>query len=132
MRSLDSSLGKKLELIGTELCKLNFEYNSNMEGEISESQVEAIAQILSKYHNKLTQPSLDDLKIIDKAYNSSNSYKKQKTSDFYLKDKETNDLILIELKLGGDLDNKKAESEKRAILEQYCILKNKYGNDKKI
>lgn len=31
---------------------------------------------------------------------------------------------LIELKIGGDLDNKKARSEKEALLEQYCILAN--------
>lgn len=32
---------------------------------------------------------------------------------------------LIELKIGGDLDSKKARSEKEALLEQYCILTNK-------
>jgi len=31
---------------------------------------------------------------------------------------------LIELKIGGDLDNKKARSEKEAILEQFAILSN--------
>ena len=36
---------------------------------------------------------------------------------------------MIELKIGGDLDNKKARSEKEAILEQYAILANTLGND---
>ena len=31
---------------------------------------------------------------------------------------------MIELKIGGDLDNKKARSEKEAILEQFAILSN--------
>ena len=31
---------------------------------------------------------------------------------------------LVELKIGGDLDNKKARSEKEAILEQFSILSN--------
>ncbi|RLA93080.1 MAG: TdeIII family type II restriction endonuclease, partial [Deltaproteobacteria bacterium] len=36
----------------------------------------------------------------------------------------TNTHYLIELKIGGDLDNKKARSEKEAILEQFAILSN--------
>ena len=39
---------------------------------------------------------------------------------------------LIELKIGGDLDNKKARSEKEALLEQYCILANTLGSEDKI
>ena len=39
---------------------------------------------------------------------------------------------LIELKIGGDLDNKKSRSEKEALLEQYCILANTLGSEDKI
>ena len=39
---------------------------------------------------------------------------------------------LIELKIGGDLDNKKARSEKEALLEQYCILANTLGSENSI
>jgi hypothetical protein len=39
---------------------------------------------------------------------------------------------LIELKIGGDLDNKKARSEKEALLEQYCILANTLGSEDNI
>lgn len=39
---------------------------------------------------------------------------------------------LIELKTGGDLDNKKARSEKEALLEQYCILTNTLGSEEKV
>ena len=39
---------------------------------------------------------------------------------------------LIELKIGGDLDNKKARAEKEALLEQYCILANQLGSEDKI
>ena len=42
-------------------------------------------------------------------------------------DKETNTHHLIELKIGGDLDNKKARSEKEAIFEQFAILANSLG-----
>lgn len=39
---------------------------------------------------------------------------------------------LIELKIGGDLDNKKARSEKEALLEQFCILTNELGSENKV
>jgi hypothetical protein len=49
-----------------------------------------------------------------------------------LVDKETNTHHLIELKIGGDLDNKKARSEKEAIFEQYAILSNSLDKKAKI
>ena len=54
---------------------------------------------------------------------------KRHESDYYLLDNETGMHYLIELKIGGDLDNKKARSEKEALLEQYCILTNKLGEE---
>ena len=39
---------------------------------------------------------------------------------------------LIELKIGGDLNNKKSRSEKEALLEQYCILANTLGSGEKV
>ena len=47
-------------------------------------------------------------------------------------DKDTGIHYLIELKIGGDLDNKKARSEKEALLEQYCILANHLHSEEKI
>ncbi len=55
---------------------------------------------------------------------------KRHESDYYLYDEVTGMRYLIELKIGGDLDNKKARSEKEALLEQYCILTNQLGEDK--
>ena len=52
--------------------------------------------------------------------------------DYYLIDEETGMHYLIELKIGGDLDNKKARSEKEALLEQYCILANNLGSEEKV
>ena len=42
---------------------------------------------------------------------------KRHESDYYLTDRNNGNRYLIELKIGGDLDNKKARSEKEAILE---------------
>ncbi len=51
------------------------------------------------------------------------------TSDYYLIQKKTETHCLIKLKIGGDLDNKKARSEKEAILEQFAILSNVLADD---
>lgn len=53
-------------------------------------------------------------------------------SDYYLQDEATGQHHLIELKIGGDLDNKKARSEKQALLEQYAILCNTLGSADKV
>jgi uncharacterized OsmC-like protein len=63
---------------------------------------------------------------------NSNSEIRRHDSDYYLVDKSTNDHFLIELKIGGDLDNKKARSEKEAILEQYAILSNTLSKETEI
>ena len=57
---------------------------------------------------------------------------KRHESDYYLIDQETGMHYLIELKIGGDLDNKKARSEKEALLEQYCILTNDLGSEEQV
>ena len=49
-----------------------------------------------------------------------------------LRNRETGEMHLIELKLGGDLDNKKARSEKEALLEQFCILSNGHKSSQPI
>lgn len=45
-------------------------------------------------------------------------------TDHYFYNNEKNEHYLIELKAGGDLDNKKAKTEKLAMLQEYFILKN--------
>ena len=59
-------------------------------------------------------------------------HSKRHESDYCLVDRTTGIHYLIELKIGGDLDNKKARSEKEALLEQYCILANTLGSENSI
>jgi hypothetical protein len=132
VRSLESSLGNLVERIGIDLSKKTYSFFGNVNGQISESQINAISSLLNKYHNHNKKPEIADLNLIDDAFDQKGNYDHQYTSDFYLTDKETGINYLIELKAGGDLDNKKSESEKRAILEQYCILKNNLGKDAQI
>ena len=53
-------------------------------------------------------------------------------TDNYFYDETTKKHYLIELKAGGDLDNKKSKAEKIALLNEYFILKNSLTNDEDI
>ena len=88
-------------------------------GFLSEKQTGKIARLLEEYKRRVKRPEVSDyaLLLIDKG---SDSRKVRHDSDYYLKDEETGRHYLIELKIGGDLDNKKARAEKEALLEQYA------------
>ncbi len=129
-RSLDSSLGNMLESLAINIAKLSFEVKQNVEGPLNIKQTQIIAELLEKYKSRERKPKADDCEILRNG-KVDKSIIKRHDSDYYLIDKNNNH-YLIELKIGGDLDNKKARSEKEAILEQYSILSNTLPKDKKI
>lgn len=130
-RSLDSSLGNMLEKMAITIAEISYEVSQHVEGSIYREQTEYIADILEEYKRHAKTPSVSDYHgIILKK--SANTINKRHESDYYLHDEETGMHYLIELKIGGDLDNKKARSEKEALLEQYCILANNIGDEEKI
>lgn len=128
-RSLDSSLGNMLESLAIGLAKLSYTVTQYIEGTIYSEQINHIATILEQYkrYNNRRKPLISDYKNISTLRGTSET--KRHESDYYLFDKDTGMHYLIELKIGGDLDNKKARSEKEALLEQYCILTNQIGED---
>lgn len=134
-RSLDSSLGNMLEKMAINIASLNYEISQHVEGPIYQDQTDYIAELLESYKNTKginhKKPTVADYLGISKK-KSSARHSKRHESDYYLKDTETGMHYLIELKIGGDLDNKKARSEKEALLEQYCILANSLGSEKNI
>ncbi|MGM9633941.1 MAG: TdeIII family type II restriction endonuclease [Alloprevotella sp.] len=134
-RSLDSSLGNMLEKMAINLASLNYEVSQHIEGPIYQEQTDFIAELLEAYKNTKglnhRRPSVNDYAGIGHK-NTSSVHSKRHESDYYLKDPETGMHYLIELKIGGDLDNKKARSEKEALLEQYCILANVLGSEDNI
>lgn len=131
-RSLDSSLGNMLEKLAIKIASLNYEVCQYVEGTIYKSQIDYIADLLAAYKNIEKTPQITDYKnILDKKCKGKKSQKRHE-SDYYLYDAEKDIHYLIELKIGGDLDNKKARSEKEALLEQYCILSNNIGKADKI
>ncbi|HPZ06715.1 MAG TPA: TdeIII family type II restriction endonuclease [Candidatus Eremiobacteraeota bacterium] len=128
VRSLDSSLGNMLEKLAINIAKLFFEVRQNVEGPLSIEQTSQIAELLEKYKRHEKSPEIKDYEILRKKSDSSLKTKRH-DSDYYLIDQKTGSHYLIELKIGGDLDNKKARSEEEAILEQYAILSNTLSSE---
>jgi hypothetical protein len=126
VRSLDSSLGNMLEDMAINIAKLFYEVHTSVEGSLYPEQTSKIAEFLEGYKNNgnALKPLISHYEEIRKIKPKSKVFTKTHVSDYYLIDRETNTHHLIELKIGGDLDNKKARSEKEAIFEQYAILAN--------
>ncbi|EFW38919.1 MjaII restriction endonuclease [Treponema phagedenis F0421] len=124
VRSFDSSFGKVLESIGNAIAKLSYEVRGKLSAYLLPQQSQHMDYMISEYEKNI-KPSVDD-------YNNFTcmmpkdirSFNKTHVTDHYFYNKEKNEHYLIELKAGGDLDNKKAKSEKLALLQEYFILKN--------
>lgn len=133
VRSLDSSLGNMLEKLAINIAGFSYEVKKRVEGPLSVKQTREIAELLEKYKRReITPPTTEDYQSLRVKPEDNTLQTKRHESDYYLIDKETGDNFLIELKIGGDLDNKKARSEKEALLEQFTILSNTLPKDKKI
>ncbi len=126
MRSLDSSLGNRIEKIAKLIAEKNFIVKKEVKGYIPVVAVNSIAQLLESYENRERKPKIEDIKQINLGTNAKQKRKKSKKfTDYYLTlKKDKSKKFLIELKIGGDLDNKKAKSEKDSLLRQYVLLKN--------
>lgn len=131
VRSLDSSLGNMLEGLAISIAALFYEVKKNVEGPLALEQTSGIAELLEQYRRHEKAPDISDYQFLRHKPKVKTSNIRH-DSDYYLQDKETEEHFLIELKIGGDLDNKKARSEKEAILEQYAILSNTLPSDASI
>jgi hypothetical protein len=127
-RSLDSSLGNMLENMAINIANLFYEVHTSVDGHITTKQINHISDILESYTRNAKKPEIKDYQQLREEPAEKDIINKRKASDYYLIDKTSNSHHLIELKIGGDLDNKKARSEKEAILEQYSILSNSLPN----
>ncbi len=125
VRSFDSSLGNMIEKLAIEIAKRSYTVNKYVEGILYQDQIKKIATLLEHYKSRTKYPPLEQhYTILRDRINSSTKLSKRHESDYYLKDISTGTHFLIELKIGGDLDTKKARSEKEALLEQFAILSN--------
>ena len=133
VRSLDSSLGNMLEKLAINIAGFSYEVKRRVEGPLSVEQTRGVAELLEKYKRReIRPPTVEDYQFLRTKPEDDTLKTKRHESDYYLIDKETGSNFLIELKIGGDLDNKKARSEKEALLEQFTILSNGLPIDKKI
>lgn len=128
-RSLDSSLGNTLEKMAINIARLSFDVHEYVEGPLSARQTGKIAELLDQYKSRTKVPSVEDYQELRELADATPSQIKRHVSDYHLIDRETGERYLVELKIGGDLDNKKAKSEKDALLEQFAILTNTVGPD---
>lgn len=126
-RSLDSSLGNMLEKMAIALAEQNYTVKREVKGLLFDGQTQLIANILEQYKRHNKKPEISDYTIMLNINSGTKSHVRH-DSDYYLFDRESGNHYLIELKIGGDLDNKKARAEKEAILEQYAILSNQLGS----
>lgn len=124
VRSLDSSLGNMLEDLAIGIARLSFDVQRQVAGYLSPAQTSEIARLLQRYKERRQPPSAADYRALADLRDG-DAQPARHDSDYYLYDPEADAHHLIELKIGGDLDNKKARSEKEALLEQYAILANR-------
>ncbi|EDS72595.1 MjaII restriction endonuclease [Anaerofustis stercorihominis DSM 17244] len=124
VRSFDSSFGKVLENMGNSIAKLSYDVRGNIESFLLPQQSQHMDYIVLEYERH-TKPQILDY---DNFYciipSDIRSFKKSHVTDHYFYNKEKKEHYLIELKSGGDLDNKKSKTEKLALLQEYFILKN--------
>jgi len=134
VRSLDSSLGNMLERLAVNIAGLFYTVETKVTGPLYPEQTSKIAELLEAYKNRDNElkVAVEHYQQISDIKPTGNTVEKTHVSDYYLVDEDTQENYLIELKIGGDLDNKKARSEKEALMEQYAILSNSLGKDAKI
>lgn len=129
VRSFDSSFGKVLENLGNSIAKLSYEVRGKIDSFFLPQQSQAIDYLISEYE-KHRKPQVSDYENDNSIIPSDiRSYSKSHETDNYFYDSKTHSHYLIELKAGGDLDNKKAKAEKLALLQEYFILKNSLPKD---
>lgn len=125
VRSFDSSFGRQLERIGNSIAKLSYEVRSGIESYILPQQKQHIDYLMTSYDDKENPKISDYCDFGSVQPRNVSSYGYRHETDNYFYDNENKIHYIIELKAGGDLDIKKAKSEKVALLNEYFLLKNK-------
>lgn len=124
VRSFDSSFGKVLEKIGNEVAKLSYDVRGNIDSFLLPQQSQHMDYIILEYEKHRKPSTSDYCDFTCMIPEDTRSFEKSHVTDHYFYNNEKKEHYLIELKAGGDLDNKKAKTEKLAMLQEYFILKN--------
>ncbi len=132
-RSFDSSFGKVLETLSNDIAGISYEVIiDDISAYLLPEQLQRKSNIMNEY-DKHRKPEIKDYADL-RAYKPENidSFKKRHVTDNHFYKPETKTHYIIELKAGGDLDIKKAKSEKEALLDEYFILKNAISDDEEV
>lgn len=133
VRSFDSSFGKVLETMGNSIAKLSYEVRGKIDSYILPQQSQHIDYLLSEYETYHTIPNISDYENFTCLHPKNiSSFEKSHETDHYFYNPQKKEHYIIELKAGGDLDNKKAKVEKRELLQEFFMLKNTISKDEKI
>ncbi len=130
VRSFDSSFGKVLENMGNAIAKISYTVKGKLTSYLLPQQTQHIDYLMTAYEKRDARPKIEDYANFNCLVPSNvMSYLTSHETDNYFYDEEKHCHYLIELKAGGDLDNKKAKSEKIALLNEFFILKNSLENN---
>lgn len=133
VRSFDSSFGKVLENMGNNIAKLSYEVKGNIDSYLLPQQSQHMDYLMLEYEKHEVPRVSDYNKFTCVIPKNKESYRKKHVTDNYFYDFTKKKHYLLELKAGGDLDNKKAKAEKISLLQQYFLLKNSIlGSDETI
>ena len=132
VRSFDSSFGNVLERMGNNIAKLFYTVNNEISSFLLPEQSQNIANIMASYDNH-TEPEIwhyaNQRFITPK---NTVSFNQVHQTDNYFYDEKRKIHYIIELKAGGDLDNKKSRAEKIELLKEYYLLKNKIPTNEQV
>ena len=133
VRSFDSSFGKVLENMGNAIAKISYTVRGRIKSYLLPQQTQHIDYLMTAYEKRDSKPKVSDY-INFNCLIPSNvaSFLTSHETDNYFYDEEKGCHYLIELKAGGDLDNKKSKSEKIALLNEFFILKNSLQSNETI
>lgn len=133
VRSFDSSFGKVLENMGNSIAKLSYDVRGRIDSYLLTQQSQHIDYLLSEYETNHTKPKIEDYATFTCMHPKDvTSFIKSHETDNYFYNQSKKEHYIIELKAGGDLDNKKSKVEKNELLQEYFLLKNQLKEDETI
>lgn len=133
VRSFDSSFGNVLENLANAIAKLSYDVKGRIDSYLLTQQSQHIDYLLNEYETNHTKPQISDYSNFNcMKPRDVTSYLKSHETDNYFYNSKLKEHYIIELKAGGDLDNKKSKAEKSELLQEYFLLKNQLPDNEKV
>lgn len=116
----NKNLGYILGKIAINIATLNYKVTTDIKGAINQKQDDFITELLELYKNTNSKPSITDYESINNIKSTTKTDKIYKDYCCFI-DSETSTCHLLKLTNSEDLKDINFCSEKRHLLEQYCI-----------